>query len=104
MLSDQEVHNTISKITDTKNLFSMSGFSFKESPYKDVKKKRGATSPKAEIIEQLCKFMGEDNTRFAYWCGRTRKLTPSQIYELMQKAKNGNNKPALFNWLLKNNK
>lgn len=35
MLSDQEVHNTISKITDTKNLFSMAGFSFKQSPYKN---------------------------------------------------------------------
>lgn len=35
MLSDQEIHNTISKIKDTKNLFSMTGFSFKESPYKN---------------------------------------------------------------------
>lgn len=35
MLSDEQIHNTINKITDTKNLFSMAGFSFKQSPYKN---------------------------------------------------------------------
>lgn len=35
MLSDQDIHNTTVKMTDTKNLFSMAGFSFKQSPYKN---------------------------------------------------------------------
>lgn len=35
MPSDQQIHNTINKMSDTKNLFSMTGFSFKESPYRN---------------------------------------------------------------------
>lgn len=31
MYSDLEIHNQINRISDTKNLFSMSGFSFKEN-------------------------------------------------------------------------
>lgn len=64
-------------------------------------KKRGASHERAEMIEQLCTFMGEDNKRFKYWIGRTKKLSPAQIYELMQKAKNGKNPKALFQWFLK---
>ena len=35
MYSDQELHQTVNKITDTKSLFSMTGFSIKKSPYKN---------------------------------------------------------------------
>lgn len=35
MYSDKELYNKINKITDTKNLFSQSGISFKQSPYRN---------------------------------------------------------------------
>lgn len=35
MLSDQELFNTVNKVTNTKSLFSMTGFSIKKSPYKN---------------------------------------------------------------------
>lgn len=46
MYSDQEIHNKVNKITDTKGLFSMAGFSFKQSPYK---------SKRAELIGEAVK-------------------------------------------------
>jgi len=91
-----------------------------------IKKKGGSTSERSEIVFQLLVFMGEDKTldeeyvlerntagegkkakakrismRMKYWLGRTKKLSTNEIYALMQKAKNGANKQALFNYLLK---
>lgn len=34
-MNDGELFEAVNKITNTKNLFSMSGFSFKESPYRN---------------------------------------------------------------------
>jgi len=34
-MNDQELFNTVNKMSNTKSLFSMSGFSFKESPYRN---------------------------------------------------------------------
>lgn len=45
-MNDQQLFNTINKITDTKSLFSMSGYSVKKSPYKNRR---------AEIIAELVK-------------------------------------------------
>lgn len=45
-MNDQQLFNTINKITNTKSLFSMSGYSVKKSPYKNRK---------AEIIAELVK-------------------------------------------------
>lgn len=39
--------------------------------------------------------------RFKYWLGRTRRLTPPEIYRLVRAAKDGAKPPALFNFLLK---
>ena len=91
--SDEEVNKSYINILDKKyhNVLFQS-----EDPFK----KRGANSERAEMIEQLCKFMNDN--RFTYWLGRTKKLQPSKIYELMQKAKNGRTPQSLFNWLLKN--
>lgn len=61
----------------------------------------GPNSPRAEQIEKLVKFMGETNARFKYWTGRTRKLSPEEIYLMMKKAGEGKNPQALFNYLLK---
>tara|TARA_R110000868_G_scaffold99181_2_gene273054 strand:+ start:2812 stop:3120 length:309 start_codon:yes stop_codon:yes gene_type:complete len=35
MYSDENIYQTTNKMTDTKGLFSMAGFSFKESPYRN---------------------------------------------------------------------
>jgi hypothetical protein len=92
------------------------------------KKRGGITSQKADQVSQLIYFMGEHETlkeekilerrkpgagreakrkrianRMKYWLGRTRKLTPDQLYRMMRQAKEGSNPPALFNYLLKKN-
>ena len=70
----------------------------------EAKQRGGVNSERADVIAQLIVFMGEKNDRFKYWLGRTRKLTPSRIYQLIRSAKDGNNPPALFNYLLKKEK
>lgn len=77
-----------------------------------------ANSERAEVIGHVMMFMGEDkknvsegegglafiarkNKRFKYWLGRTRRLSPGQIFGLMKRAGEGKNPQALFNWLLK---
>lgn len=68
-------------------------------------KYRGPNSERADQVDQLMSFMGEnpkDSKRFKYWLGRTRKLHPQEIYRLMREAKDGRNPRALFNYLLKN--
>lgn len=63
--------------------------------------KKGPNSERADVVEQLCAFMGEDTKRMKYWLGRTRKLDPQRIYQLMGEAKQGDRPRALFNFLLK---
>jgi hypothetical protein len=90
-------------------------------------KRGGINSPRSEVAGQLLVFMGEDKTldeekkleamtpgagkaakkkrlnqRIKYWLGRTKKLEPKAIYGLMSQAKEGKNRAALFNYLLKN--
>jgi len=80
-------------------------------------KKRGQpTSERAAEIEQVMLVMRENlkepgeteparevriKRRFRYWLGRTRRLTPPEIYRLVRAAKDGAKPPALFNYLLK---
>ena len=78
-------------------------------------KKRAPNSELAEVIEALMVFMGEPakpavaagasktpyGRRFGYWLGKTRRLTPAQIYQLMRRAQDGKNPASLFNFLLK---
>lgn len=63
----------------------------------------GVNSRRSAIVEQLCVFMGDDpkSKRMGYWLGRTKKIDPDRIYQLMRQAKEGKNPQALFNWLLK---
>lgn len=63
--------------------------------------RRGPNSERAEVVEALCAFMRDGKAKMKYWLGRTRKLAPAEIYELMRRAKDGNNPPALFNHLLR---
>jgi len=35
MLSDQEIYNTVNRVTNTKSLFSMTGYSPKKNPYRN---------------------------------------------------------------------
>ncbi len=54
MYSDEEVFNTVNKITNTKSLFSMSGFSTKKSPYKDKR---------AELFYSLLKGINKEREK-----------------------------------------
>lgn len=63
--------------------------------------KKVPNSARAEITEQVCTFMDGDNKRFKYWLGRTKEYTPSALYDIMKKAKEGKNPQALFNWNIK---
>jgi len=87
----------------------------------------GINSKRSWAVSQLIKFMGESiptpeekekakkdkqtaienykkriQQRTGYWLGRTRKLTPDEIIEMMNRAKDGKNRAALFNYFLKN--
>ena len=62
-----------------------------------VGKEVGANSERAEQIAEVLKLMGEDNSRFKYWLGRTRKLAPEVIYHLRREAEKGKNPAALIN-------
>ena len=91
------------------------------------KKRGGINSQRSDTVYQILEFMGEDktldeeraieakaqgegrkakakriNTRMKYWLGRTRKIQPPEIYNMMRQAKDGKNPQALFNYLLKN--
>jgi hypothetical protein len=61
--------------------------------------KSGPAHERAEVIERLLKFMGDQ--RWGYWLGRTKHLTPQDIYRMMRNAEEGKNPHALFNHLLK---
>lgn len=64
----------------------------------------GINSERAEVVAQVVSLMREpnDQKRFRYWLGRTKKLPPNEIYQLVRLAKDGRNPAALFNHLLKN--
>jgi hypothetical protein len=55
--SDQEIRNTIVNMTDTKSLFSMTGYSSKQSPYK---------SRREEIIADLVKGINQSRIGTKY--------------------------------------
>lgn len=81
------------------------------------KKRGGINSQRADVISKVVTFMGEHiptkgeseealkkriAKRFKYWLGRTRKISPGEIYRLMSTAKaEGKNPQALFNHLIK---
>ena len=66
----------------------------------EAPKKKGPNHERAAVVEELVAFMGEQNDRMPYWLGRTRKLSPSRIYQLISKAKEGKKPRALFQHLL----
>lgn len=63
--------------------------------------KNGINSERADVVAQLVLFMGHGNERFKYWLGRTRKLTPGEIFGMMKAAREGRRPRALFEFLLK---
>lgn len=68
------------------------------------KKIKGPNSPWSEVIENVIKFMGEDNKRFPYWCGRLKRFkeSPNEINDILKEAKNFLANPqALFNKIVK---
>lgn len=67
-------------------------------------KKGAPTSEWAAAIEEVLMFLKEDKARFPYWCGRLRHMEPNDILDLIKAAKQGKNPPALFQWLLKEQK
>ena len=85
---------------EVKSIGSMIG----KLQYPEKKTKGGINSQRSYAVEQLMIFMREDpknNTRFKYWLGRTRKITPARIFENMSRSKGSKNPQALFNWFLK---
>jgi hypothetical protein len=77
----------------------------KETELEVSKSSGGANSARAEAVEALCDFMGDDPTtsRFGYWLGRTRQIQPDKLHVMMKRCrKDAKNPQALFNYLLKN--
>lgn len=70
-----------------------------------VKTRGGINSAKADAVERLMQEVmredPKDTKRFKYWLGRTRKLTPSGLHQMIGSAKEGRKPAALFNHLLK---
>ena len=66
----------------------------------EVKVKK-VNSEHQEIILKLLAFMNEPESRYRYWCGRTRGISPQSLYRLMKQAEGGKPKQRLFNWLLR---
>lgn len=60
----------------------------------------GPKHERAAVVAELYDFMGKYGT-FKYWLGRTRRLSPSAIRDMIHDAEKGTNPQALFNWLLK---
>jgi len=67
--------------------------------YLQLKKQTKINSPRAEQVQAVCDFMNDN--RFAYWLGRTKKLSPDSIYRLLKEAGTGRNPQAFFQFLLK---
>lgn len=71
-------------------------------PGKSQDKKGKPNSARADAVEQLCLFMGENPAgSMKYWLGRTRHLSPNDILDTIRQAKEGREPKKLFNWLLK---
>jgi len=64
------------------------------------KKKGGLNSPFNDAVDQVMTFMRAKET-FGYWCGRLRGIPAQEIHSMMSRAKEGTNRAALFNYLLK---
>ncbi len=69
---------------------------------KPINKPKPAPHERADMVNQVLEFMGEDN--FGKWLGLTKHLSPSGISALLRQAREGNNPPALFYYLLKESK
>lgn len=101
MYSDQEIHQTINKITDTKSLFSMSGYSVKKSPYKNRRQ---------EIIAELVKGINQQRigTKYkptterllAIKINRNPFLNEQELEYLLKECTKAGNYKKLF-WILK---
>lgn len=72
---------------------------------KEALKNRKVSKIRSEREEQILAIldlMSEDTKRFRYWLGRTKHLSPNQIYLMLKQAKQGKETPhILFQWLLK---
>ncbi len=75
---------------DTKTLLS----SFKVSP-----PKLKIVHERQAIVQDVCDLMNDQ--RWTYWNGRTRRLSPAAIRDLIKEAQTGKNPQSFFNWLLK---
>jgi len=77
-----------------------------------TKSKKKIDNQRQEAIHNVMELMGEEyktdttesKKRYKYWNGRLRKYSPIQIHGLIKDSKEGKNPPALFNWLLKQDK
>lgn len=98
MYSDQEAYNKVNKITDTKSLFSMTGFSFKESPYKNKRAELIAEAVKdINLLRLGTKFKPITERLLAIKCNKNPFLKLDSELELVIKdCKKKRNYSKLF--------
>ena len=101
MYSDQEVYNVINKITDTKNLFSMSGYSVNKSPYKNRRAEIIAEFVKGINISRIgTKYKPTTERLLAIKINRNPFLKESELEFILKECNRVGNYKKLF-WVIK---
>lgn len=101
-MNDQQLFDTVNKITNTQSLFSMSGFSVKESPYKNRRDELIKTT--VEDINRL-RVSTKYKPITARWLSIKCNLNPflkddGELDFVIKECKRVGNYKKLF-WLLK---
>ena len=102
MYSDEQLSKSINKITDTKNLFSMSGYSPKQSPYKNKRAELiGEAVKDINSLRVGTKYKAITDRTLAIKVNRNPFLVNDTELELVLKdCKKKRNYSKLF-WLIK---
>lgn len=102
ILNDNQLHNTINKITDTKTLFSMTGFSPKKSPYKNKRDELISEAVKdINLLRIGSKFKPLTARLLAIKCNRNPFLKSNGELELVLKECAKKRSYAKLFWILK---
>ena len=98
MYSDEQIHSTINKMTDTKSLFSMTGYSPKQSPYKNWRAELIAEAVKdINLLRQGTKYKPTTERLIAIKCNRNPFLkNDGELELLLRECRNKRNYSKLF--------
>ena len=100
-MNDQQLFNTINKITDTKSLFSMSGYSVKKSPYRNRREEIIAELVKGINISRIgTKYKSTTETLLAIKINRNPMLNESELEYILGECNRAGNYKKLF-WIIK---